>query len=58
MAQEFLRQFVFNIVIDVLRKELEALRQRPDESVTSFISRSREKISQVIDKPSEMDQIA
>ena len=33
------------------------MRQRPEESVTSFISRWREKISQVIDRPSERDQI-
>ncbi|WJZ90873.1 hypothetical protein VitviT2T_009989 [Vitis vinifera] len=39
LAQEFLRQFAFNTVIDVSRKELEALRQRSEESVTSFISR-------------------
>ena len=38
LAQEFLRQFAFNTVIDVSRRELEALRQRPDETVTSFIS--------------------
>ncbi|RVW91718.1 hypothetical protein CK203_024290 [Vitis vinifera] len=43
LAQEFLRQFAFNTVIDVSRRELEALRQRPDETVTSFISRWREK---------------
>ncbi|RVW25275.1 hypothetical protein CK203_114769 [Vitis vinifera] len=52
LAQEFLRQFAFNTVIDVSRRELEALRQRPEESVTSFISRWREKISQIIDRPS------
>ena len=45
LTQEFLRQFAFNTVIDVLRRELEALRQRSEESVTSFISRWREKIS-------------
>ena len=39
LAQEFLRQFAFNTVIDVSRRELEALRQRLEESVTSFISR-------------------
>ena len=39
LAQEFLRQFAFNTVIDVSRRELEALRQRLKESVTSFISR-------------------
>ncbi|RVW29322.1 hypothetical protein CK203_116622 [Vitis vinifera] len=49
-AQEFLRQFAFNTVIDVSRRELEALRQRLEESVTSFISRWREKISQIIDQ--------
>ena len=30
LAQEFLRQFAFNTVIDVSRRELEALRQKPD----------------------------
>ncbi|WJZ92861.1 hypothetical protein VitviT2T_011836 [Vitis vinifera] len=58
LAQEFLRQFAFNTVIDVSRRELEALRQRPEESVTSFISRWREKISQIIDRPSDRDQIS
>nr|CAN82997.1 hypothetical protein VITISV_013264 [Vitis vinifera] len=58
LAQEFLRQFAFNTVINVSRRELEALRQRPEESVTSFISRWREKISQIIDRPSERDQIS
>ena len=58
LVQEFLRQFAFNTVIDVSRRELEALRQRPEESVTSFISRWREKISQIIDCPSKKDQIS
>ena len=44
--------------MDVSRRELEALRQRPDESVTSFISRGREKIAHIIDRPSERDQIS
>ena len=58
LAQEFLRQYFFNTVVDVSQRELEALRERPDESVTSFISRWREKISQIIDRPSERDQIS
>ena len=36
---------------------MEALRQRREESITSFISRWREKISQVINRPFEKDQI-
>ena len=39
LGQEFIRQYSFNTVVDVSQRELEALRQRPDESVTSFISR-------------------
>ena len=57
LGQEFIKQYSFNTVMDVSRRELEALRQRPDESVTSFMSRWREKISQIIDRPSERDQI-
>ena len=58
LGQEFIRQYSFNTVMDLSRRELEALRQRPDESVTSFISHWREKIAQVIDKPLERDQIS
>ena len=57
LGQEFMRQYSFNTVVDVSRRELEALRQRSDELVTSFISRWREKIAQIIDRPSERDQI-
>ena len=34
------------------------MRQKPDEIATSFISRWREKIAQIIDKPSECDHIS
>ena len=58
LGQEFIKQYSFNTVVDVSWRELEALRQRPDESVTSFISRWREKIAQIIDRPSKRDQIS
>ena len=35
LAQEFPQQFAFNTVIDVSRRELKALRQRPNETITS-----------------------
>ncbi|RVW26199.1 hypothetical protein CK203_107674 [Vitis vinifera] len=57
LAQEFLRQFSFNTVVDVSRRELEALRQRTEESVSSFISRWRGKIAEIVDRPSEREQI-
>ena len=58
LGQEFIRQYSFNTVVDVSWRELEALRQRPDESVTSFIFCWREKIAQIIDRPLECDQIS
>ena len=58
LGQEFIRQYSFNTVVDVSRRELEVLWQRPVESVTSFISRWREKIAQIIDRPSENNQIS
>ena len=39
LGQEFIRQYSFNIVVDVSQRELEALMQKLDESVISFISR-------------------
>ena len=44
--------------MDVSQRDLEALRKRPDESVTSFNSRWGEKIAQIIDRPSKSDQIS
>ena len=44
--------------MDVSWRELEPLRQRPDKLVTTFISRWREKIAHIIDRPSESDQIS
>ena len=58
LSQEFLRQIAFNTVIDVSRRELEALRQGLEETMTSFISQWKEKIAQIVDRPSKMDQIS
>ena len=57
VAHEFLTQFAFSADIDVSRRELEATRQRPDESVSSFISRWRAKVAGMVDRPKEQDQI-
>ena len=58
LAQKFLRSFAFNTVVDVSRKELQALRQRLEKSITSFTSRLREKIAQIIDCHLENEQIS
>ncbi|KAL6325739.1 hypothetical protein AAG906_026567 [Vitis piasezkii] len=42
----------------VTRRELEFLRQGSDESVSSFISRWREKAAEMIERPTERDQMS
>lgn len=49
LAQEFLRQYSFGGDTSVTRRELEFLRQGSDESVSSFISRWREKAAEMIE---------
>ena len=57
MSHEFLTQFAFSADINVSRRELEATRQRSDESISSFFSRSKAKVAGMIDRPKEQDQI-
>ena len=57
LGQELIRQYYFNTVVDISRRELEALNQRPDKSVTLFTFYWREKIAHIIDRPSKRDHI-
>ena len=57
VAHEFLTQFAFSVDIDVSIRELEATRKRPDESISSFVTRWKEKVVGMIDQPKEQDQI-
>ncbi|XP_010644038.1 uncharacterized protein LOC104877469 [Vitis vinifera] len=58
LAQEFLRQYSFSGDTSVTRRELEFLRQGSDESVSSFLSRWREKAAEMIERPIERDQMS
>ena len=58
LAQEFLRQYSFSSDTSVTPRELEFLRQGSDESVSSFISRWREKAAEMIERPTERDQMS
>ncbi|RVW69252.1 hypothetical protein CK203_061384 [Vitis vinifera] len=58
LAQEFLRQYSFSGDTSVTRRELEFLRQGSDESVSSFISRWREKAAEMIERLAERDQMS
>ena len=53
MAYEFLTQFAFSADIDVSRRELEAIRQRSNEFIFSFVNRWRAKVVGMIDRPKE-----
>ena len=57
VTHEFLTQFAFNADIDVSRQELEATRQRPNESISSFVIHQRAKVVGMIDRPKKQDQI-
>ncbi|KAL6329569.1 hypothetical protein AAG906_022146 [Vitis piasezkii] len=58
LAQEFLRQYSFSGDTSVTRRELEFLRQGSNESISSFISRWREKAAEMIERPTESDQMS
>ena len=58
LAHEFIRQFSFSTVIDATRRELEAMRHGAYEMATSLISCWREKVIQMIDRPSEREHIS
>ena len=53
VTHEFLTQFASSVGIYVSRRELKATRQRPDEIVSSFVSRWRTKVANMIDRPKE-----
>ena len=55
--QEFLRQYSFSSDTSVTYRELEFLKQRLDESFSSFISRWREKTGEMIEQPANRDQM-
>ena len=58
LGHEFIRQFSFSTIIDVTRRKLEAMRQGAHDTATSFISRWREKVIQMIDHPYTREQIS
>ena len=55
LAHEFIRQFYLSTVIDVTKRELEAMSQGGQETATPFISHLREKVIHMIDCPSERE---
>ena len=57
ICNEFNKQYRYNIKVDVTWRELETSKQRNGETFTSFLTRWREKSSQMINRPSEQKQV-
>ena len=53
VTHEFLTQFASSASINVSRRELEAIRQRPNKIVSPFVSRWRDKVVDMIGWPKE-----
>ena len=54
---EFHNQYKYNIEVDVMRRDLETTKQEPKESFTTFITKWRSKAAQMINRPSEEEQL-
>ena len=51
VTHEFVIQFASNADFDVSKRELEATKQRPDETISSFVRCWRAKVADTIDRP-------
>ncbi|OVA11879.1 hypothetical protein BVC80_741g10 [Macleaya cordata] len=57
LAEAFIRHFVYGTEGTVTRRQLESMRQEDDESFTDFIARWRLKVREMINRPSEEEQL-
>ncbi|OVA11235.1 G-patch domain [Macleaya cordata] len=58
LADAFIKHFSYGGDTRVTRRQLEAMQQGPNESFTDYIARWRRKVREMIDRPSEEEQIA
>jgi len=57
ICNAFNTQYHYNLEVDVTRRELETTRQKNNEPFSSFLSRWRVKAAQMINRPSEQEQV-
>ena len=53
----FVAQYDYNCLIQITMRELESAKQGPKENFSDFVRRWRNLASQMVDRPSEKDQI-
>ena len=54
---EFHNQYKYNIEVDVTRRDLETTKQEAKESSSTFITKWRLKVAQMMNRPSEEEQL-
>ena len=57
ICYEFHNQYKYNIKVDVIRRDLEITKQEPKESFFTFITKWRSKAAQMMNRPSEEEQL-
>ena len=54
---EFHKQYKYNIEVDITRRDLETTKQDPKESFSTFVTKWRAKATQMMNRPSEEEQL-
>ena len=57
ICHEFNNQYKYNIEVDVTRRDLETTKQGPKESFSTFITMWGSKAAQMMNRPSEEEQL-
>ena len=58
ICREFYKQYKYNIEVDITRRDLETIKKEPKESFSTFITKWRAKATQMMNRPSEEEQLA
>ena len=57
ICREFHKQYKYNIEVDIIRRDLKTTEQEPKESFSTFITKWRVKVAQMMNRPSEEEQL-
>ena len=57
ICREFHNQYKYNIEVDITRRDLETTKQEPKEFFSTFITKLKSKVAQMMNTPSEEEQL-
>lgn len=57
IATIFVKHYAYNVQIEVTNRDLEMIKQKPNENFATFLTRWREKAAQMKTPPSEVNQV-